>query len=129
MAYPRAALFGFCIALVAYNTLAVLQAALRRVHGAERVDHQVSGYYLAEEVSATYQGMMIALPPPEWEAFQHLPVDRMATWLIELAQHVRLAAFRKHQRGPKKPQPKRQHNPKQPHVSTAKLIAERRRRA
>ena len=129
LAYPRAALFGFGIALVAYNTLAVLQAALRRVHGDEQVDHQLSGYYLAEEVSTTYQGMMIALPPSEWEVFQHLPVDQMATWLIELAQHVRLPAFRKHQRGPKKPQPKRQHNPKQPHVSTAKLIAERRRRA
>jgi IS4 transposase len=129
LAYPRAVLFGFCIALVAYNTLAILQAALRRGHGAEQVDPPVSGYYLAEEISATYQGMMIALPPPEWEAFAHLPVNQMATWLIDLAQHVRLPAFRKHQRGPKKPQPKRQHNPKQPHVSTAKLIAERRRRA
>jgi IS4 transposase len=129
LGYPRAALFGFGIALVAYNTLAVLQAALRRVHGAERIEHEVSGYYLAEEVSATYHGMMIALPPPEWEVFQPLPLDQMATWLIDVAQHVHLPAFRKHHRGPKKPQPKRRYNPKQPHVSTAKLIAERRRRA
>jgi hypothetical protein len=51
----------------------------------------------------------------------------MAELLIELAQKVRLSAFRKHRRGPKKPQPKRQHDPKRPHVSTARLIADRRR--
>ena len=36
LGYPKAALFGFCLALVAYNFLAVVLAALRRVHGEER---------------------------------------------------------------------------------------------
>ena len=32
LAYPRAALFGFCMALICYNVLAVLKAAMRSVH-------------------------------------------------------------------------------------------------
>lgn len=125
LAYPRAALFGFCVALVAYNTLAVLQAALRREYGTRTVDNEVSGYYLAEEISATYRGMMIALPPPEWLIFRHLPLAEMAALLLELARQVDLSAFQKHRRGPKKPQPQRKHDPHRPHVSTARLLAER----
>ena len=126
LGYPRAALFGFCLALVAYNTLAVVQAALRRVHGQETVDNEVSGYYLAEELGATYRGMMIAIPPPEWQCFQELSQPRLAELLVELAQKIRLSAFRKHRRGPKKPRTKPKYDPKHPHVSTAKVIAERR---
>lgn len=128
LGYPRAALFGFCLALVAYNTLAVVQAALRRVHGQQKVDNEVSTYYLAEELGATYRGMMIAIPPPEWQLFQELPRPQLAELLIELAQNIRLAAFRKHRRGPKKPRSKPKYDPKRPHVSTAKVIAERRSR-
>ncbi len=125
LGYPRAALFGFCLALVAYNTLAVIEAALRHVHGQEKVDNEVSGYYLAEELGATYRGMMIAIPPPEWQFFQDLSLPRLAELLVELAQQIRLPAFRKHRRGPKKLRSKPTYDPKRPHVSTAKLIAAR----
>jgi hypothetical protein len=40
--YPKAALFAFCVALVAYNVLAVIKAALRVVHGTEKVENEVS---------------------------------------------------------------------------------------
>ena len=33
LGYPRAALFAFCVALVAYIIMAILKAALRSVHG------------------------------------------------------------------------------------------------
>ena len=128
LGYPRAALFGFCLALVAYNTLAVVEAALRRVHGQETVDNEVSSYYLAEELGATYRGMMIAIPPPEWQLFQDLSRPRLAELLVELAQQIRLSAIRKHRQGPKKPRAKPRYDPKRPHVSTAKVIAERRSR-
>ena len=118
-------LFGFCVALVAYNTLAVLHAALRRVHGVERVEQEVSSYHIAEEVSATYRGMMMAIPPADWLVFRHCSTAQMAQWLLHLAEPVRLAAFRKHRRGAKKPQPKRSYDRKHPHVSTAKLLAGR----
>ncbi len=123
--YPRAALFGFCLALVAYNTLAVIEAALRRVHGQQKVDNELSSSYLAEELGATYRGMMIAIPPPEWQFFQDLSLPRLAELLVELAQQIRLPAFRKHRRGPKKLRSKPTYDPKRPHVSTAKLIAAR----
>ena len=38
LGYPKAALFGFCVALVAYNTLAVIKAALRAEHGEETIE-------------------------------------------------------------------------------------------
>jgi hypothetical protein len=126
LGYPRAALFGFCIGLVAYNSLAVLKAALRRVHGAAVIDTQLSGYYLAEEVSATYRGMMIAIPPPQWQCFRCLTIPELAAVLLELAGKVHVAQFRKHPRGPKKPRPPRQYDTKHPHQATAKLLTTRR---
>ena len=45
LGYPKAALFGFCLALVAYNMLAVVMAALRSVHGTETIDEELSLYY------------------------------------------------------------------------------------
>ena len=129
LGYPKAALFGSSMAVVAYNVWAVVQAALRRVHGVQKVEQEVSGYYLAEEMSATYRGMMIALPPPEWAVFQTLSWAAMATCLLDLAQHVRLSAVRKHRRGPKKPASKLPYDPKHPHVSTARLIAQRKNKS
>ena len=66
LAYPKAALFAFCVGLVAYGVLRVIQGALRAAHGADKVEAEVSGYYLADELSGTYRGMMIAIPPRHW---------------------------------------------------------------
>ncbi len=42
LAYPRAALFGFVMALICYNLLAIAQAAMRRVHGADKIEAGIS---------------------------------------------------------------------------------------
>ena len=47
LAYPQAALFGFGVAVVTYNVLAIAKAALAQAHGAERIDREFSDYYLA----------------------------------------------------------------------------------
>jgi IS4 transposase len=125
LGYPRAALFGFCVALVAYIILSVIKAALGRVHGTDVVENQVSGYYLADEISGTYRGMMIAIDDAHWLIFQQMTPIKLARVLRELAANVKLSAFRKHPRGPKKPQPKRKSCKNTPHVSTAKLLAQR----
>ena len=127
LGYPRAALFGFCIGLVAYNSLAVVKAALRRVHGAELIDTPLSGYSVADEVSGTYRGMRIAIPPAEWQVFRHLSVTNLAVVLRDLAGKVCLARFRKHPRGPKKPRSLRQFDPKHPHQATANLLVNHRK--
>ena len=122
LGYPKAALFGFCIALLAYNVLAVVKAALRSVHGEDKIADEVSGYYIAGHLERTYDGMMIAIPDDEWRIFQGMSTRRFIAILQQLASKVDLAKFRKHKRGPKKPRQKRTQNSKQPHVSTAKLL-------
>ncbi len=125
LGYPKAALFGFCLALVAYNLLAVVLAALRRVHGEEMVDEEVSLYYIANEITTTYHGMMIAIPEPEWDVFYAMSPADLAAILVELAQGVRLQAFRKSPRRPKKPHPQGKKPARKGHVSTAKLLMNR----
>ena len=122
LGYPKAALFGFCVALLAYNVLAVVKATLRSVHGEEKIADEVSGYYLAGHLARTYDGMMIAVPENEWFIFQGMSTKRFIRVLQHLAGKVDLTKFRKHKRGPKKPRQKRTQNSKQPHVSTAKLL-------
>ena len=67
LGYPRAALLAYAIALVTYNLLAVVKAALRVAHGAEHVQDKVSFYYFANEVAGTWHGMEIAVPAQSLE--------------------------------------------------------------
>jgi hypothetical protein len=125
LGYPKAALFGFCVALVAYNMMAVVLAAMRSVHGSDTVDHQVSSFYLAEEFSGIYRGMMIAVPPEEWEIFRQFSHQKIAELLKQITAKIKLATLRKHPRGPKIKMKKQLFDKKHPHVATAKLLAER----
>lgn len=124
LAYPKAALFGFCVALVMYNVLAVVRAALRSEHGREVVEAKVSNYYLGNEVATTYEGMMIAIPPVAWKPFQKLSTSEMADFLREAASQAWLAKYPRTVRGPKKPPPKRTSGKTNHHVSTARLLHE-----
>ena len=125
LCYPAAALFAFCVAVVAYNLLSVLKAALRGAHGAEKIDEEVSGYYIAGEMKRVHEGMMIAIPEEYWRAFGAMPPVQFAAFLRETAAKVSLPKYKKHPRGPKKPAVKRRHRRDHPHVSTAELLAER----
>ena len=69
--------------------------------------------------------MMIAIPEEEWRVFSRMRPAEMVATLKELAQQVRLEAYRTSPRGPKKPRPKRESTTKSPHVSTAKLLRKR----
>jgi hypothetical protein len=127
LGYPPAALFGFCVALVSYMIVSVIKASLSSIYGMKIIEEQVSGYYLADEISGTYRGMMIAIEDDQWEIFRELTQAELIRVLKKLAKKVKLSAFRKHPRGPKKPVAKRKSDPKTPHVSTAKLIASRKK--
>ena len=127
LGYPPAALFGFCVSLVSYMMISVIKAALCSIHGTQIVEEKVSGYYLADELSATYQGMMIAISEDEWKEFRLLTQRQLIAILKKLSKNVKLSRFLKHPRGPKKPVAKRESDPKHPHVSTARLIAARKR--
>ena len=125
LGYPKAALCGFCLALVAYNLLAVVLAALRSVHGEEPVDQEVSLYYSANEITTTYHGRMIAIPAPEWDVFYAMSKANLAAILVELARGVRLQAIRKRPRSPKKPRSQGKKPARKGHVATAQLLMNR----
>ena len=125
LCYPPAALFVFCLALLAYNAVSVLKSALRSVHGEAPVNEGVSGYYLALEIRQTYEGMMVAVPARHWRRFRRLTPQEFTDTLKEIAAHVCLSRYRKHPRGPKKPPPKKDRYKNGRHVSTAKLLKKR----
>jgi IS4 transposase len=125
LGYPKAALFAFCMALLAYNVLSVIKAAMRAAHGEEKIEQELSIYYVADEVASTYRGLDVAVPDSYWEEYySRLTPAKMARELVRLAQGVNLRRYRKHKRGPKKP-PTKFNKKKRSHVSTARILAQR----
>ena len=125
LAYPPAAILAYALALVSYNVLTIVRSAVSVVHGAEEAD-QMSAYYMADEISSVSSGMQIVLPQAYWrQEFGPLPADALAERLKRMAEKVNMRKYRKHPRGPKKPKPKRSGSYQ--HVSTQKLINQRKR--
>jgi hypothetical protein len=120
--YPKAALFGFCVAVAAGNVLATVKGALAVVHGVEKIDAEVSEYHLALEIRGKYQGMLVALPEEEWAGVRAMSLEEFASWLVELARGVDLKRFPRMPRGPKKPRPRRTRFAKKKHIATARLL-------
>jgi IS4 transposase len=124
LCYPPAALFVFCLALMAANAVAVLKAALRATHGEEEAN-AMSAYYLALEIKQVHEGMMIALPPEDWTLFRTMSIASFAAILKKMAAHMDLGYYRKSKRGPKKPPPSMDQYRNGGHVSTYKLLKEK----
>lgn len=125
LGYPKAALFGFCTACVAYNVVSVVKCALRAAQGKEYVDEKLSMYYLTLEVAQVTPGMMIAIPEEAWKTFRRMSHKKFATTLIDLAQRIDPRKYSKHKRGPKTKQPKKTSGKRIHHVSTARILAMR----
>jgi IS4 transposase len=122
LGYPRAALFAFCMALVGFNLLSVIQAALRTGASVEDAD-EVSIYYVCEEIAHTYRGLDLVLNDADWtREFASLTTVQLARRLEHIAAGVKLSRYRKHQRGPKKP-PAKMNKKQRNHVSTARILA------
>jgi IS4 transposase len=129
LGYPKAALFGFCVTLLAYNVLATVKAALRSVHGSAKVEEEVSLPKVSEHVSRNYEGMLIGLPAVEWLRFRSMSAADVAGCLRQWAKGVNLEKVKKAKSRPKKKGgPKPVHDPNKPHVSTARLLAARRQK-
>jgi hypothetical protein len=127
LAYPKAALLGFCVALVGFNVLSVARAALRSEHGAEAVEGRVSNYHVMCEVRETYKGMMIALPPASWAAFRAWPLAEFVALLCEVAARADLRKYPLSRRKPKPPGAKKlaRRNTPGRHVATKRLLDQR----
>ncbi|CAM4452422.1 hypothetical protein COEX109129_27555 [Corallococcus exiguus] len=61
MALPGGALLGFCVALRAYDVLALLQAAVQTAHPVCE-EKPISPFYIAAELREYSGGMKAALP-------------------------------------------------------------------
>jgi hypothetical protein len=127
LAYPKAALLGFCVALVGLNILATVRSALRSQHGAETVEKGVSNHHVMCEVRETQRGMIIALPPESWEQFRSLNLADFVELLREIASQANLAKYPLSHRKPK-PSGKRSRcrgNKKGRNEATSRLLDER----
>ena len=126
LCYPKAALLAFCIALTTYNVLSTIKAAMRSAHRDPSLLLDLSGYYLAEEISATYWGMIIAIEPAHWtRQFAKATSAEMAACLRALAADANPSRFKKRRRGPKRPPPARTGGLREQHVSTKRLLDQR----
>jgi hypothetical protein len=123
LAYPRAALFAFCLGLLASNAVSLIKAALRAAHGAEAED-ELSVYYAALDIQQVYRGMMIALPADRWSVFGSMSAEELAGALRQMAGAVDRASYTKTSRGPKKPTPRKVYK-NGGHVSTHKVLLKR----
>jgi len=125
LGHPKAALFAFCVALVAYNVLAVISAALRRVHGDDVITQKVSGFYIAGELSRGHEVMEIVSRSKEWEQLRSLSDADHLGLLLKIAAAADLSKYKRHVRGQKKPRPERTEYLDKTHVSTARLLRDR----
>lgn len=129
LAHPQAALLAFTLALIAFNTLGVVKAALRKRHGSEKIQRELSAFYLGESVQRAESALEVFLDGADWTArYADLTPRQLAAELLTLADRVNLRKLRKFPRGPKKPAPPRVFRKDQPHVSTARVLEEHRRK-
>ncbi|MCL2711293.1 MAG: IS4 family transposase [Planctomycetaceae bacterium] len=123
LAYPRAAVFAFCLAVKAYNAVSLVRAALRSEWGEEQVQ-ELSWYHLCSETATVWGGMVIAVESREWgRLIDGLSLSSYCDLLRELARRMNISKYKKSRRGPKVPTVRK--NGDSTHVSTAKVLAER----
>jgi hypothetical protein len=122
-AYPKAALFAFCLGLVASNAVALLKATVRAAHGT-KAESELSSYAVALDIQQLHRGMMVALPAGQWATFAAMTALELAAALKEMARGIDLRRYRKTTRGPKKPKARKKYR-NGGHVSTHRLLLNR----
>ena len=124
LCYPKAALFCFASALMAYNAFAILKGAVAAEYG-RRESEMLSHYYLALEISEATDGMLVVLPEERWEEMDGVSLSDFAAEVRSIASGIDMSRYRKSVRGPKKPPPKRTNKRKSVHVSTKRILDKR----
>ena len=124
LCYPKAAIFAFSLACLAYNATSLMLAAIRAEHDKEKTA-ELSFHYLAQEIAQAHDGLQVMTPAGHWDAIRDLPLAEFAQRLREVARHIDFDLYRKAKRRPRKPKPKLLHQRSQVHVSTAKILQRR----
>ncbi len=123
VSHPKAALFLFCMAMLAFNVRQVLLAVLYAEHRDEVV-LSVSLFKISLDVSDFTYGMLAAMPESMWLELVPESPAKLCAELRRIAAGIDLTKYKKSVRGPKKkkaskPKPDR---PKT-HMSIAKALA------
>lgn len=124
---PRAAIFVLCMSMVAGNALAVVQGAIRAIHGDEETK-KLSGFYLADEIAGNYRAIDALIPRLQFERLSKQRPPHFWKWCLRVARDIRPRAFYAHPRGPKHPPPKRASGKHRHHYSTYRLLQEAKKR-
>jgi IS4 transposase len=128
LGYPKAALFGFCMALVSYNLLSVVRAAVHAVHG-EKAAEELSTYYMALEISSIHEGMSVVLDGDFWQQnYGSLSPTQVAFELKRLARNMRLSKYKKNKWTPKKKTKKKMNKTNRGHESTHRVLQKNRKK-
>lgn len=128
LCYPRAALFCFGSALMAYNAFAVIKGAIAAELGRNEAE-MLSHYYMALEIKEATDGMLVALREEFWAHMEKATIDEFATELRSIFASLDMSRYRKHIRGPKKPKPKRTRKNGSTHCSTKRILDKRKEKA
>jgi IS4 transposase len=123
LGYPKAALFAFCVALVAYNLLQLVRTSIAAEYGTDVVEQQVSSYFLANEVRRASDGLEVLISKTSSDQnLQTLTAPQLAEYLIHMVHHMRLDKYPKSSRGPKKPPPRKFGGSRHRHVATYRKL-------
>lgn len=118
---PQAALFLFCVALMAFNIRQVIFAALCAVHD-EALVKEVSHHALSVEASRYSDGMLVMLDDEYWSELLGDSPEDLAHLLRYLSRKIEIKRYLKSRRGPKKKIDKPPRTRPKTHVSTGKIL-------
>jgi hypothetical protein len=114
----------FCLALTLFNILSTLQSLLLRFSRSSEKP-QLSYYYLALEIAEARLGMEILTRAAEWDRYARMSLAEFVRFAAAVARNANLRKYRKHPRGPKRPQPRRLSGKGRAHVSAYRIIEAR----
>ena len=123
ISHPRAALFLFSMALLAYNVRQILFAA-HYAENDETAVNELSHFKIATEVARHTPGLLTAIPEQDWDRYIPKTLPEIATLLRQLAGAIDLKKYARARRGPKKPKPKpTPRSRRRTHASTGRMLA------
>lgn len=119
--HPKAALFLFSMATMAFNVRQVMFAALYAQHD-EEVVNEVSHHAISVEVARYTDGMLVVLDELYWQRLLRGTLVEIADLLQACSRQIDLKCYLKSKRGPKKPVVKPPPTRPKTHVSTDKIL-------
>jgi len=131
LGHPRAALLGFAVSVLAYNILALLQRCIEQAHQRpHEPPPEVFTYHLALQVRDSFQGLLVAVSPEAWPAWDDVNPSRLAERLLSMARHINPRQVATSKRKPKPKAAKGYVDAKtaRAHVATARVLAHARTR-